>query len=148
MRSSRSWLLLLRGKQEALFHSGELDIIAGCPGRWWDFASAPSKEPLTGREWVTRRQVLIQLLISSGSHIWKIWVVGKEKKMKGCMGIMHHPFPSELGEGGMLKTGTGALAGQRARSARAEAHQSCHVLARDGARGSQPSQKSWELPVT
>lgn len=27
-------LLLLQGEQEALFHSGEFDIIAGCPRRW------------------------------------------------------------------------------------------------------------------
>ena len=52
--------------------------------------------------------------------------------MKGGMGILHHLFPSELGEGGMLKIGTGALAGQRARNATAEAHQSCCVLATPG----------------
>lgn len=77
---------------------------------------------------VTRRQVLIQLLISSGSHIWKIRVVRKEKNMKRGMGSLHDLLPSELGEGGMLKIGTGALAGQRARSATTAVHQSCCVL--------------------
>lgn len=132
MRSRRSWLLLLQGEQEALFHASELDIIAGCPRRWWNFVSAPLAEPLTGQEWVTCRQVLIQMLIPSGSHIWKIQVVGKEKKMKRGMGILHHPFLSELGKGGMLKIGTGALEGQRARNAMAEAHQSCRVLGTPG----------------
>lgn len=114
--SSRSWLLLLLwAEQEAFFHYDELDIIAGCPRREWHFPSTPSREPLTGWGWVTHRQVLIQLLISSGSHIWKIHVVQKEKNMKRGMGSLHELFPSELGEGGMLKIGTGALAGQRAR---------------------------------
>lgn len=78
-----SRLLLLWAEQEAFFHCDELDIIAGCPRREWDFTSTPSREPLTGWEWVTRRQVLIQLLISSGSHIWKICVVQKEKLWGG-----------------------------------------------------------------
>lgn len=77
---------------------------------------------------VTRRQVLIQLLISSGSHIWKIRVVWKEKNRKRGMGSLHDLLPSELGEGEMLKIGTGALAGQRARSATTAVHQSCCVL--------------------
>lgn len=50
------------------------------------------------------------------------------------MGILHQPFPAELGERGTLKIGTDALAEQRARSAMAKAHQSCHVLGTPGVR--------------
>lgn len=110
------------------FHYGEFDITAGCLRREWDFTSTPSREPLSGWEWVTRRQALIQLLISSGSHIWKIRVVWKEENMKRGMGSLHDLSPSELGEGGMLKIGSGALAGQRARSATTGVNHSCRVL--------------------
>lgn len=70
---------------------------------------------------------------TSGKFRW--WE--RKKKMKGGMGILHHSFPSEPGGGGMLTIGTGALAGQRARSAMAEACQGCHVLGTPGVGGHQ-----------
>lgn len=73
-------------------------------------------------------------------------MVGKEKKMKGGMVILHHPFLSELSEGGMLKIGIGALAGQRARSSNSRSTSEL-LSAGDRARSPQPSPKSSESPV-